>query len=103
MKESNSTIESNEQEEIIVGEISMQDLEQPPHSAWFDPMYRSYKPSKETFDAIKSNIKDYEIKAFMGTWCADSQREIPKLYKVLQESGFNMENLNMRGVTQEKT
>ena len=103
---SENTVEQNEeseQEEILVGAISMEDLRQEPHATWFEPMYKSYKPSEEALATIKNNISDYEITVFMGTWCADSQREVPKLYKLLEESGYNMENFEMQAVKEDKT
>jgi thiol-disulfide isomerase/thioredoxin len=95
--------ENVEQEDILVGKITQEDLEQAPFSAWWDPMYKSFKPSEETMNTIKDNINDYEIKVFMGTWCGDSKREVPKLYKLLNESGYNMDKIEMQGVTHAKT
>ena len=38
----------------------------------------------------------------MGTWCSDSKRETPKLYKLLEESGYNMANLEVISVDRKK-
>jgi thiol-disulfide isomerase/thioredoxin len=48
---------------------------------------------KEKFEA--TNYKNYTIKAFMGTWCPDSKREIPRLYKLLDEIDFDLDNLTV--------
>ncbi len=66
-------------------------------------MYEAYKPSQETLEIIKNNINDYKIKVFMGTWCGDSKREVPKLYKLLDQSGYNMNNIEMQAVKHDKT
>ncbi len=92
-----------EQNEVLVGSIDRKDLEQAPHAAWFDPMYQSYKPDAAALETIKEHINDYEIKIFMGTWCADSQLEVPKFYKLLDLSNFNTDNLEVRAVTEDKT
>lgn len=60
---------------------------------WFDPRYDRYTPNKEALSQIKKHINDYKIIYFMGTWCPDSHREIPKLYKILDKVGYNMNNL----------
>ena len=95
--------ESDDQQDFLLGKITKEDLQQAPYAAWFDPMYESYKPSEETLKTIKNNINDYKIKVFMGTWCGDSKREVPKLYRLLEESGYNMDNIEMQAVRPDKT
>lgn len=92
-----------EQTDMLVGAIQKEDLQQAPYSSWFDPMYNSYKPNEEALQTIKENINDYEIKMFMGTWCGDSQREVPKFYKILELSDYNMDQLDVRAVRRDKT
>lgn len=92
-----------EQNDVLVGNIEKGDLQQAPHAAWFDPMYQSYQPEKEALKTIQENINDYEIKMFMGTWCGDSQRDVPKFYKLLDLTNFDRENLDVRAVREDKT
>lgn len=94
---------AEQQDEVLVGTIEQEDLEQAPHLSWFDPMYQSYTPSADALQVIKDNINDYDIKLFMGTWCADSQREVPKFLKLLELSGYNMSNLEIIAVEEDKT
>ena len=54
-------------------------------------------------EIIRDHIGAYQIKAYMGTWCADSKREIPKLYKILELSDYEMDKLEIIGVTRNKT
>lgn len=97
-----TNLEETEQSDILTGKITKEDLMQPPHVVWFDPMYRSYKPDPEQLEIIKKNINDYKIRAVMGTWCVDSKREIPKFFKLLELSHFDMKNLDLEGVTRAK-
>lgn len=39
----------------------------------------------------------------MGTWCGDSKRETPKMLKLLDEAGYNYNNLEMFAVDYDKT
>jgi thiol-disulfide isomerase/thioredoxin len=91
------------QDGMIVGEFQKIDLQAEPFSSWFDSNYESYNPSDEDIATIKKHINDYEIIAFMGTWCGDSKRETPKLYKVLDKTGYNLSNLKIAGVDRNKT
>lgn len=92
-----------EQTDYLVGEIQREELQQAPFSSWFDPMYNSYNPDEEALQTIKENINDYDIKMFMGTWCGDSQREVPKFYKLLELSGYDLDQLEVRAVRPDKT
>ncbi|MHA6279735.1 thioredoxin family protein [Salinimicrobium sp. CAU 1759] len=92
-----------EQSDILVGEIDHDDLKEVPFSGWFDPMYKSFKPNDEALQTIKENINEYDIVMFMGTWCADSQREVPKLYKILELSNYDLDRMEVRAVREDKT
>ncbi len=92
-----------EQNDLLIGSIDKNDLQQAPHAAWFDPMYQSYKPDEEALKTIQENINDYEIKMFMGTWCADSQLEVPKFFKLLDMSDYDLDRLEVTAVREDKT
>ncbi|MDX1752190.1 MAG: thioredoxin family protein [Salinimicrobium sediminis] len=92
-----------EQNDLLIGSIDKNDLQQAPHSAWFDPMYQSYKPDQKALKTIQENINDYDIKMFMGTWCADSQLEVPKFYKLLDLSNYDLDRLEVTAVQEDKT
>ena len=38
----------------------------------------------------------------MGTWCGDSQRDVPNFYKILDEANFNYKNLELVTVNRQK-
>ncbi|MCJ7758669.1 MAG: thioredoxin family protein, partial [Gillisia sp.] len=72
---------SEEQQGMLIGKFTKEDLQKPPYESWFKSGYDNFKPSAEAMETIKNNISDYEIMVFMGTWCGDSKREVPKLLK----------------------
>ena len=39
----------------------------------------------------------------MGTWCDDSQREIPHFFKLLQTLEFDQQHVEMYAMSEEKT
>ncbi len=87
---------------MIVGKFTKEDLQKAPYATWFDKGYNDYTPSPEAIETIKNNISDFEIVGFVGTWCPDSRREIPKLFKILEEAGYDLSKLTMVGVTRNK-
>lgn len=95
--------EENEIQSMIVGKFTKEDLLKPPFATWFEKGYNDYQPKAEAIATIKNNISNYEIVGFVGTWCPDSRREIPKLYKILEEAGYDLSKLTMVGVTRGKS
>ncbi len=47
----------------------------------------TYEPSSEDVNALAQVEDDIEIICVLGTWCHDSQREVPRFWKILQETG----------------
>lgn len=89
--------------EILLGKIDKNGLTQNSFAKWFVPNYEKYKTDTETINSIKKELKKYSITAFMGTWCGDSKREVPKFYKVLEAVDFPMDQLTFVAVDNAKT
>jgi len=68
---------------------------------WFPKYYNSYSPNIDEFDL--SMLDKTEIKVFMGTWCHDSKREVPRLYKILDELNYDYSNFEIIGLKKDKT
>lgn len=97
-----ATENNEEQETILTGKISKDDLQSEPHNSWFAETYENYEPAQEPLEQISNNVDEYEIEVFMGTWCGDSRREVPKLFKLLEEADYNMDRLTVYAVDRNK-
>ena len=86
----------------LLGKINKEGLSTAPYSEWFNKNYESYKTKKEAIDSLQKHLSKYTITAFMGTWCGDSKREVPKFYKVLEEAEFPLERLTMVAVSRNR-
>lgn len=86
----------------LEGITSQAALKETPYSTWFNRNYDNYKLDETTVKAIKKNLKGVTVKAFMGTWCGDSRREIPHFYKLLEKVGFDENDLEMIAVDRRK-
>ena len=96
-------VETEDDQQMIVGKLTKEELMQEPYASWFKPGYENYQPSAEALETIKKNISEYEIIGFMGTWCGDSRREVPKFFKLLEAAGYDLSKLTMIGVDRSKT
>lgn len=88
---------------ILVGKTEITDLQQEPFNEWYSIGYNEYKPNEEIIKEIKKYISDYSITVFMGTWCEDSQNQVPKFFKILNELGFPLKRVNLITMTRDKT
>jgi len=68
---------------ILLGKTTRERLAQPPFNVWYTKNYESYTVDSNTALQIKPLIKNKHFLLFMGTWCGDSRREVPRIYKIL--------------------
>lgn len=87
----------------LIGVANKESFLEAPFNEWFTPNYASYETDKEVMAKLTPLLKDIKIKAFMGTWCGDSQEQTPVFYKILDEAGFDYNNLTMITVNRSKT
>ncbi|OEK03206.1 hypothetical protein BFP97_17495 [Roseivirga sp. 4D4] len=85
-------------DKILNGPISKEGLQKLPYKVWFNTNYKTYIVDTETLKNIKRRqLKGLRILVFMGTWCHDSNREIPRLMRVCEELGI-YDQLELYGV-----
>lgn len=91
---------------IVNGQLSgLQDkasFAQAPFNSWFKSGYDDYTPDAETVKELKKGLKGVTIRAYMGTWCGDSQRETPQFYKLMDAAGFSEKNITLVTVDRSK-
>ncbi|GAA0873216.1 hypothetical protein GCM10009117_23630 [Gangjinia marincola] len=88
---------------MLVGEGNIEQLTKAPFNTWFEGRANAYTPEADVLEQIAQNINDYNLTLYMGTWCGDSKRETPKIYSLLEKTGYNMDNLTFYAVNRQKT
>lgn len=84
---------------ILYGKINTTDLASLPYNKWFDKGFAEYNSHTETKNKLTPALtKGISIEIFLGTWCGDSKREVPKFLKLLNEIKFNMANVKIIAV-----
>lgn len=96
-------VKTSPQNDDYTGIIKEEDLKSGILKIWFMPGYEAYNPDQIIIDKIDKNIDDYSIKVFMGTWCSDSRREIPKLYRLLDRIDYDQSQLEVITINRSKT
>lgn len=89
----NLEVTSKDGSKKLLGQITRDALLKTPYSEWFQKEYDAYSVQKITVPAQK--LSKTEIIIFMGTWCGDTRREVPRFLKILDSLRFPPENLRI--------
>lgn len=92
-----------EESVMLLGKANRRGLQMDAFKDWFAPGYESYTPNPQIIERLKPLMEDVEITLFMGTWCEDSHRDVPHLYRILDDLNFDESNLDVYAVSEEKT
>jgi len=98
----NKEIDAGGKSPSLLGKINKEGLSSNSYASWFTKNFNAYVPAQNSIDSLESHLPKYTITAFMGTWCGDSKREVPKFYKVLNHANFPMERLTMVAVSRNR-
>ncbi|NOZ94463.1 MAG: hypothetical protein GXP47_06970 [Acidobacteria bacterium] len=79
----------------LVGKLSWKDLETVP--GWKES-YESYTPDPGAIKELRAATGSYRIVTVLGSWCSDSEREVPRLRKILDTVGGDHFKLDLVGV-----
>jgi tetratricopeptide (TPR) repeat protein len=80
---------------ILLGKTTRERLQQEPFAAWFNKNYSEYVIDSATAALMKPLINDKQFVIFMGTWCGDSRREVPRMYKMLDHLGVEPSRIQL--------
>ena len=75
---------------MLYGQITPDDLFSE-YPAWYDN-YVDYVPDSTIITSLSVPHPNLKIEIFMGTWCSDSRREVPRFFKTVDESKFVQNN-----------
>lgn len=89
-------------EPMLIGLTTRDAFNDSSFSLWWNSTYKLYDVDSVTADKIKNFLKDIDITIVMGTWCSDSQYEIPNFYKILDYLNFPTKKLILINVDRNK-
>ncbi len=102
-KKVNNEFEDPEDEGMmLLGKINKNGLTAEPYNEWFVENQANHTLDTLALESLKPLLKEVTIKVFMGTWCEDSQREVPALYKILDATDFDYENFSIVALSHDK-
>ena len=91
----NTIVKNENGTEVLLGHCSRSCLRQKPFGEWFDKNYDEYKVDETQIPELKKLLRNKNIAIFMGTWCGDSRREVPRVLKILDAAGVKEKQVNI--------
>ena len=99
----NSTVvDPKTNEKMLIGYCNLKGLQKGMYGAYFNSQFDIYNPNESVIKKLSDKIDDYEITVVLATWCIDSKREVPRLYKVLTDAGYNEKRVKVIAVDRNK-
>ena len=90
-------------QDTIVGYFDFEQLKTSPYNEWYEYEYDNYNVDTATLDKPEmQNLNKIDIIVIIGTWCSDSQRETPRLVKILNYLDYNTKDVTAIGVNRNK-
>ena len=65
--------------------------------------YADYKPDQDILNKLKKDLYSHTITIILGTWCHDSQEQVPRMFKVLDKMDYNSTLIRIICVDKEKS
>ena len=90
--------------EILLGKGTRAGMQQEPFKKWFDEEYKAYQVNDSLTRILKGTLlSGMDIMVILGTWCSDSQREVPRFFKVADGIKIPDEHIKIIYVDRDKT
>jgi hypothetical protein len=86
----------------LVGKCNRLELQNDDLDNNFFEEYRSYNPDTEVLEDIKNKIYNCSVTIVLGTWCHDSQIQVPRFIKILDVLDYNTNYIKLICVDKNK-
>jgi thiol-disulfide isomerase/thioredoxin len=99
----NQEIEIAGDGKMLIGNQLKDQFLKAPYADWYVKEHDEYTTDQKAVNELKKyNITSYNITVFMGSWCEDSHRDVPRLMKILEEIKYPAEKLTIIAVNRKK-
>ncbi|MBL4662683.1 MAG: thioredoxin family protein [Flavobacteriaceae bacterium] len=88
--------------EMLLGIMDQKGLQLEQFKTWYDENHLAHEMDTTSIENIKPLLSSFSIKVFMGTWCEDSQKLVPALFKVLDVANYDSSQVEMIAVDHDK-
>jgi thiol-disulfide isomerase/thioredoxin len=90
------------QQEILYGVCTIDGFMIDQFEPWYSLEFDEYIPNEQDVENISGLLECVSIRIVFGSWCSDSQREVPRFLKIVSSIAIPFERLEIIGVNRKK-
>lgn len=99
----NREVETTNDGKMLLGYQSKSQLLHEPYSNWYVREHDEYVLDQKTIAELKKEkLNSYNLTVVLGTWCPDSHREVPRLFKILEALKYPENKMTIIAVNRKK-
>lgn len=102
-QEKSTTIVDSYGKTQLQGPMHVEALRDTPFVSWYQANYQGYQPSEALVEKSRPLVKSMKVEVFLGTWCGDSKREVPRFMKLMDKLGVAEEQVELIAVSRADT
>lgn len=102
VKLNRTIIDTTKHQEILYGYCNRAGLKGPLFMEYYEREYNAYVPKAEIIGQLGQKETGYRIVIVMGSWCGDSQEQVPRFLKILDAIGYSENYLTLICVDRKK-
>ncbi|MEM9141725.1 MAG: thioredoxin family protein [Bacteroidota bacterium] len=87
---------------FLLGKLSLEAFAHESYKSWYAQGYKDYEVDDRLVNQFTDTLAQCRLQLFLGTWCGDSRREVPRIIKILEEARFPMERLDIIALDRRK-
>ena len=90
-------------DKMLFGEVTSETFRLEPFSEWFIKNTNEYEVDMSHIpEKMQKSLSKYDVTIYMGTWCGDSRKEVPRVIKSLEAANYDMSKLKILALDQRK-
>ena len=99
----NYIVVSDSETKVLKGILSRTVIENDTAFGWFKENMQYGRVDPDALKQFKEKKSAFRLLIFCGTWCHDSQNLLPKIYRLIDQSGFPANQISLVGMDRAKT
>jgi len=89
-------------QEVLIDYCDRSGLESGEFGTYYKLEYEDYQVDDSLVELISNKINGFGITIVFGSWCSDSEQQVPRFYKILDRAGFDDDQLKIIAVNRQK-
>ena len=89
-------------QEVLIDYCNRTGLESGDFGFYYKLEYEDYQVNDSLADLIKGKIGNCDIKIVFGSWCSDSEQQLPRFYKIMDHADYDDSRMKVIAVNRSK-